>query len=178
LALDLTPVSGALDLGDASVRICQVRGEVDGRAVDCLGTVSETVKAPQWDDLDLVRSVAAIADERNAFLAVAKRPRGADGHGKEKVSAVLLVDGEVRTVEDTRISTVYDGGGRQRSAGLELWVKGDDYPHRGAGAAVAGSSLDLTGLSVHVAMFRWRLDGRDAFGGYELMLRADPPAAA
>lgn len=176
--LELSPVGDPLDLGDASVRICHVGGEVGGRAVDCLGTVSETVKAPRWDDLDLVRTVAALMDERNAFIALAKRPRGAEGHGKEKVTGVLLVDGEARTVEDVRISTVYDGGGRQRSAGLELWVKGEEYPHRGSGAAVAGSSLDLTGLSVQVAMFRWRLDGREAVGGYELMLRVEPPAVA
>ena len=50
-------------------------------------------------------------------------------------------------VEDARISTVYDGGGRQRSAGLELWVPGEDYPRRGSGQVIAGSSLDLEGLS-------------------------------
>ena len=43
---------------------------------------------------------------------------------------------------------------------------------------LAGSSLDLDGVQVHAAIFRWRLDGRDATGAYELMVRSDPPAAA
>ena len=80
--------------------------------------------------------------------------------------------------ENARISTVYDGGGRQRSAGLELWLPGEEFAHRGSGAAVAGSSLELEGLSVHAAVFRWRLDGREAIGAYELMVRVEPPAAA
>jgi hypothetical protein len=57
-------------------------------------------------------------------------------------------------------------------------LKDEDYARRGSCAAVAGSSLELEGLSVHAAVFRWRLDGRDAIGAYELMIRAEPPAAA
>jgi hypothetical protein len=43
---------------------------------------------------------------------------------------------------------------------------------------VAGSSLALEGLEVHAAVFRWRLDGREGIGAYELMARTEPPAAA
>ena len=74
-------------------------------------------------------------------------------------------------MEDARISTVYDGGGRQRSAGLELWLPGEEYPRRGSGQVIAGSSLDLEGVQVHAAVFRWRLDGREGIGAYELMVR-------
>ena len=100
------------------------------------------------------------------------------GHGDEEVTARLIEDDAVLAVDDARISTVYDGGGRQRSAGLELWVPGEDYPRRGSGQVIAGSSLDLEGLQVHIAVFRWRLDGREGIGAYELMLRTEPPAAA
>ena len=31
---------------------------------------------------------------------------------------------------------------------------------------------------VHAAVFRWRLDGRQGIGGYELMVRVEPPVAA
>ena len=31
---------------------------------------------------------------------------------------------------------------------------------------------------MHAAVFRWRLDGREALGAYELMLRVEPPEAA
>jgi hypothetical protein len=81
-------------------------------------------------------------------------------------------------VENTRISTVYDGDGRQRSAGLELWLPGEDFPRRGSGSAVAGTSLELEGLHVHVAVFDWRLEGREGLGAYELMVRSQAPAAA
>ena len=43
---------------------------------------------------------------------------------------------------------------------------------------VAGSSLELEGLRVHVAVFDWRLEGREGLGAYELMVRSQSPAAA
>jgi hypothetical protein len=94
------------------------------------------------------------------------------------VSAALIQNGELLSVEDARISTVYDGEGRQRSAGLELWLPGEDFPRRGSGVVVAGSSLELEGLRVHVAVFRWRVEGREGVGAYELMVREASPAAA
>ena len=111
----------------------------------------------------------------NALLALARRPRDAAGHGDERVRAALIVDGELHEVEDARISTVYDGGGRQRSAGLELWLPGEEYSRRGSGQVIAGSSLELDAVQVHAAVFRWRLDGREGIGAYELMVRAEPP---
>ena len=84
----------------------------------------------------------------------------------------------MREVSEARISTVYDGGGRQRSAGLELWLGDEEFPHRGSGLVVAGSSLELEEIEVHAAIFRWRLDGREGIGAYELMVRREPPAAA
>jgi hypothetical protein len=178
LTLELEPLSPAADLGDVSTRIYRARGDVGGQSVDCLGTVSETKHAPAWDELDLLRSVSVLADDGHAFVALAKRPRGVGGHGDEQVTGWVFEDGQLLPVEDTRISTVYDGSGRQRSAGLELWVQDEEFARRGAGAALAGSSLELESLSVHAAVFRWRLDGREAIGSYELMVRADPPVAA
>jgi hypothetical protein len=178
LALEVAPVSGEADLGGVTARVCRVTGEAAGRRVDCLGTMAETHSPPRWEELDALRTISALVDENHALLALARRPRGAAGHGKELVNARLLHEGELLAVEDARISTVYDGGGRQRSAGLELWLPGEDYPHRGSGIVIAGSSLDLEGLEVHAAVFRWRLDGREGIGGYELMARTEPPAAA
>jgi hypothetical protein len=178
LALELEPVSAEAALDGVVARICRVRGEAAGTRVDCLGTIAETREPPAWDRLELLRSVSALADEGHGVLALARRPRGAAGHGEESVSAVLLDEGRLTQVQPARISTVYDGGGRQRSAGLELWVPGEEYARRGSGLVVAGSSLELQGMHAHVAIFRWRLDGRDAVGAYELMVRADPPAAA
>jgi hypothetical protein len=178
LSLELEPVAPEADLGAVRARVVRVRGQAAGRQVDALGTLSQTDVPPRWEELDAIRSISALVDERHALLALALRPRGAVGHGDEVVTARLVEDDAVLDVENARISTVYDGSGRQRSAGVELWVPGEDYPRRGSGQVIAGSSLDLEGLSVHVAVFRWRLDGREGIGAYELMSRAEPPAAA
>jgi hypothetical protein len=178
LSLRLEPVSPELELGGVTARICRVGGEAAGRTVDCLGTFSVTTVTPRWEELDAIRSLSALVDDRNGFLALARRMRGAAGHGQELVRAGLLVDGELTEVDEARISTVYDGDGRQRSAGLELWLPGEEFPHRGSGVVIAGSSLELDPVRVHAAVFRWRLDGRDGIGAYELMVRVEPPAAA
>jgi hypothetical protein len=122
--------------------------------------------------------LTVIAGEDHALFALARRPRGAPGHGDELVRAQLLAEGELLTVEDARISTVYDGEGRQRSAGLELWLPGEDFPRRAWGQVVAGTSLELEGLQVHAAVFAWKLEGSPAVGSYELMVRSPTPAAA
>ncbi len=178
LSLEFERVSPAADLGGVRAHVARVKGEAAGRRVEGLGTVSETDVPPQWEKLDAVRSLSALVDEQHALVAIARRPRGAVGHGDERVTACLVEDDALLEVETARISTVYDGGGRQRSAGLELWLPGEDYPRRGSGQVIAGTSLDLDGLQVHVAVFRWRLDGREGIGSYELMLRTEPPAAA
>ena len=178
LSLDFEPVSPPADLGGVRAHVARVRGEAAGRLVDGLGTVSETEVPPRWEELDAVRGITALVDEQHALVALARRPRGAVGHGDEEVVARLVEDDAVLEVENARISTVYDGGGRQRSAGLELWIPGEEFPRRGSGQVIAGSSLDLDSLQVHVAVFRWRLDGREGIGSYELMLRMEPPAAA
>jgi hypothetical protein len=177
-SLTLHPLSAEVDLGGVSARVCRVSGDVGGTRVDCLGTVAETTTPPAWDELDALRTISALADDETAVLALARRPRDVPGHGDEAVTAFLIEAGETRAVEDARISTVYDGAGRQRSAGLELWLPGEEFPRRGSGAAIAGSSLQLEGVDVHAAIFRWRVEGRDAVGAYELMVRSEPAAAA
>jgi hypothetical protein len=178
LSLRLEPVSEEIDLRGVTARTCRVGGNVQGRRIDCLGTFSITSEAPRWEELDALRSVSALVDEGHALLALARRPREAPGHGDEEVSAALVHDGVVHQVETARISTVYDASGRQLSAGLELWLPGEEYPRRGSGLVIAGSSLDLDAIQVHAAVFRWRLDGREGIGGYELMVRVEPPVAA
>jgi hypothetical protein len=176
-AIELDPVAAAAELDGVSAHLCTVAGDVGGHKVSCLGTVAETYAPPAWDELDALRSISALFDRDNAFLAVAHRPRGAIGHGEERTAAWLLLDGEPVAVEDARISTVYDGEGRQRSAGLELWLPGEDLPMRGSGTVVAGSSLQLEAVDVHAAVFQWRMGGRVGAGSYELMTRSEPQVA-
>ncbi len=178
LRLEFEPVSEVAQLAGSRVRVCHVSGTVDGTPIDCLGTAAETVSPPEWDGLDALRAISALFDPGHALLAVARRPRGALGHGHELVSAVLVTDGELRTVEDARLSTIYDGDGRQRSASLELWLPGEDFPRRLSGSVSAGSSLELESVIVNAAVFRWRMDGREGAGEYNLTARNEPPAAA
>jgi hypothetical protein len=175
--LRLEPVAPLADLDGVTAHVCSVTGTVGTRTVSCLGTVAETRAAPAWDELDALRSISALFDGGHAFLAIARRPRGARGHGEERIAAWLLNDGKPVALEDARVSTVYDGEGRQRSAGLELWIPDEDHPLRGSGTVIAGSSLQLEAIDVHAAIFRWRIGDREGVGAYELMTRTEATAA-
>jgi hypothetical protein len=176
--LAFEPASEAIELSGHSTRLSRVTGEAGGKRVDGLGTATETLSVPSWSELDAIRSLSALFDPDTALLAVSRRPRGARGHGDELVEAGLLVAGELLAVEDARVSTVYDGEGRQRSAGVELWLPGEDFPRRAFGVVASGTSLDLEGLRVNAAVFEWRMDGREGAGSYDLMVRDEPPEAA
>lgn len=176
-ALDLAPIAAAAAFDGVAAHVCVVTGMVGDVEVRCLGTVAETSFAPSWEEVDALRSISLLFDERHALLAVGRRPRGAHGHNEEQIEAWLLDDGEPVALEEVRLSTVYDGEGRQRSAGLELWLEDEDFPLRGSGTVVAGSSLQLESADAHVAVFRWRMGNREGMGAYELMTRSEPEAA-
>ena len=177
LDLRAEPVGPAAELGGMLARVCRVEGEAEGDAVSCLGTVTETLEPPAWAELDAVRGVSAVFAAGQAMFAFARRPRGAVAHAEERVRAALISGGELLDVEEPRISTVYDGQGRQRSAGLELWMPGEDFPRRLSGTAVAGASLAMEGLRGEAAVFGWRMDGRDGLGAYEIVVRDEEAAA-
>jgi hypothetical protein len=178
LSLDFAPVAAGTDLGGTRAHVCAVTGTAAGAAIDGLGVVGETIAAPRWDELDAHRWLHALFDREHAVVVVARRPRGALGHGDELVTAQLLHEGELLAVDDARLSTVYDGEGRPRTAGLELWLPGEDFPRRGFGQVSAGASLALDGLDVHAGVFKWNMDGRDGAGVYELTVRQPAPSAA
>jgi len=178
LALDFAPVGVVAELGGTRVHVCKVTGDAAGASIDGLGTVTETVTPPRWEELDALRMVHALFDPEHAVVLIARRPAGAAGHGEELVNAYLLSDGESLDIEDARLSTIYDGEGRPRQAGLELWLPGEDFPRRAFGAVSAGASLALDGLDVHAAVMSWRMEGREGAGLYELTIRAPAPAAA
>lgn len=178
LDLDFAPLAEPARIGGALVRLARVTGTVDGRRIECMGTAAETLEAPRWEELDAVRAVSALFDPEHAALAIARRPRGALGHGAELVSAALVADGELRGVEEARLSTVYDAEGRQRTAGLELWLPGEDFPRRATGRVAAGTTLELSGLRVNASVFEWQMEGRAGAGAYEITIRDEEPEAA
>ena len=72
---------------------------------------------------------------RPAVTLSAVRPASAKHHADEASRRTSSSAASPVPVADPRLSTTYDGDGRQRHAGLELWV-GDgegEYPHRAAG---------------------------------------------
>ena len=60
--------------------------------------------------------------------------------------------------------------GRQRRAGLELWIDDEDeLPRRAAGEALCGTSLELGRLQLDCAFFAWTMEGRAGVGPYEVV---------
>lgn len=158
---------------------CRVQGAVtlaDGslRRVDGTGQRGHAWGRPDWRKLSAVHSVSAwFGDDRGVSLTAAHQA-GDKGHdGDERWAALLSGDGTL-AVGDPRLSTTYDGEGRQRRAGLELWVDEDEgsYPHRAAGTVLCGSSLELGQLRLDTAFMRWTMDGDVGVGRYDVLRRA------
>jgi hypothetical protein len=170
LDLGFERVAAPVELGGMRAHLCSVG--------DGMGVVAEIHDPPRWQELDATRYVCGLYDPQNAVIAFARRPAGSLGHGEELVVAHLWSDGELKGVEDARLSTIYDGEGRPRQASLELWLPGEDFPRRAFGKVTAGASLALEGLDVHAATMSWFMDGHDGAGLYELTVREPAPAAA
>jgi hypothetical protein len=127
-----------------------------------------------------------LEDDRGVTLT-AVRPATAASHADEAIHAVMLApagegddedDGAAETVAtvvaDPRLSTTYDGEGRQRHAGLELYVTEDAaYARRAAGEVACGTTLDLGRLRLDTAFFTWRMEGRSGVGRYDVLRRVD-----
>jgi hypothetical protein len=167
-------------------QLCRVRGRVTvgGRrlSIDGLGQRGHSWGAPDWESMSVARSLSAWIGDDLGLTLTAVRPARADAHGRELVAATLLERGSgeaagagVRPVPvaDPRLSTTYDAGGRQRHAGLELWVDDEDgHARRAAGEVVCGTTLDLGRLRLDCAFFRWHMEGREGFGRYDVLRRA------
>ncbi|HEX8123923.1 MAG TPA: hypothetical protein VF549_21920 [Solirubrobacteraceae bacterium] len=144
------------------------------RTIDGLGQRGHSWGRVDWSKLELARTVTAWLDDRTAATVSAIRPKSAKHHSDESVAAHLVLDGRPVPVADPRLSTTYDGDGRQVHAGLELWVEDGEgeYPHRGAGEVVCGTTVDLGTLRLDCAFFRWHMDGRTGAGRYDIVRRA------
>ncbi len=159
--------------------LCVVRGSVRAqgreRRIECLGQRGRLWGAPDWGRLELSRTVSAWLGEDLGLTVSAVRPAGVRGHDGEALAAAVW-EGEPAValpVGEPRLSTTTDGAGRQRSAGLELWLGGDEgHPLRAAGEAVCGTTLELGRLRLDVAFFTWRMEGREGAGRYEVLRRA------
>jgi hypothetical protein len=158
-------------------QLCRVEGtaRVDGRErpVRGLGQRGHAWGNPDWDRIALTRTVGAWLDDGTGVVLTAVRPEGADAHADEAIWAAELGPERAREVDEPRLSTTTDEAGRQIRAGLELWVgSDDDYPFRGTGEVVAGSTLELGALRLDCAFFRWHVDGRTGVGRYDVIRHA------
>jgi len=141
--------------------------------VACLGQRGHQWGAPDWERIALARTLGVWLEGGDGVVLSAVRPERAAGHEAELVGACLLAAGASVAVADPRLSTTTDGDGRQRRAGLELWIgEEDDLPRRGAGEAVCGTTLELGRLRLDCAFFHWRMDGREGAGRYDVLRRA------
>jgi hypothetical protein len=140
-------------------------------AIDCLGQRGHSWGAPDWDRMELARTLGVWIGEDLGISVLAIRPAGSDRHDQESVAAYLYEAGEPVRVEDPRLSTGYDGSERQRRAGLELWVDEDSHARRAAGEVICGTSLDLGRLRLDCAFLRWHMDGREGVGRYDILRR-------
>lgn len=171
--LAIEPISGWIERPDVREQLVRVRGEVRAGGIsaqiDAPGQRGETLAVADWSELDLVRTVSAWLGDGGIVLE-SHRPAKAKGHDAEEVWAALVEHGEPVPIADPRLSTTYDGDGHQRRAGLELWTTDEDgYPIRAGGEVICGSSLDLDDLVLDLAFFRWRAEGTEGVGRYDIL---------
>jgi hypothetical protein len=158
-------------------QLCRVHGTVrtggSEREVSCLGQRGHAWGEPDWERIESTRTLAAWLEDGSGVLLTAVRPAGAADHeGDATWAAVSGPAGNLR-VDEPRLSTTYDEAGRQRSAGLELWIGEDDaYPRRASGEVVCGSTLELGQLRLDCAFLRWHMGGRSGIGRYDVLRRA------
>ncbi|HEX8104390.1 MAG TPA: hypothetical protein VF533_17370 [Solirubrobacteraceae bacterium] len=161
-------------------QLCRVRGEVaiEDRvvAIDCAGQRGHSWGAPDWRRLDAVHTVAAWLQDGSGAAVQVAREAGAKGHGAAARWGALLGAGGAVALDDPRVSTTYDGAGRQRRAGLELWEAEDEAGfeavHRAAGTVICGSTLELGQLRLDCAFMRWTMEGVAGVGRYDVLRRA------
>ncbi|MEA2135302.1 MAG: hypothetical protein QOC68_3211 [Solirubrobacteraceae bacterium] len=151
-------------------RLCRVTGTAAGQSIDCLGQRGRSWGVADWSRIALTRSLGAWLEDGGSLTVAAVRPEGAESHADEATWGALLDAEGTIPIADTRLSTTYDADGHQRRAGLELWVgEDDDYPRRGAGQVLCGSSVELGQLRLDCAFFAWQIDGREGVGRYDMV---------
>ena len=154
-------------------QLCRLRGTVRGRTVDCLGQRGHSWGKPDWKKIAAARTLSAWLDTETAVTLTAVRPASAKHHADEAVAAFLVREGVPVPVAEPLVSTTYDADGRQRHAGLELWLDPEGgYPRRAAGEVLCGTTLDLGRLRLDCAFFAWRMEGRAGVGRYDVLRHA------
>jgi hypothetical protein len=158
-------------------QLCRVRGTVrvrgEQRSVETLGQRGHTWGEPDWERIDSARTLNAWLDDGTGVTITTVRPAGRTGPDRDAAWGVVLDPAGSLHVDEARISTTYDGDGRQRRAGLELWLGEDEgFARRAAGEVLAGSTFELGELRLDLAFFAWHMHGRHGVGRYDVVRRA------
>jgi hypothetical protein len=174
---DELPAPAARAVGlTAYAQFCRVHGSMRvgdrERPVNGVGQRSHGWGNPDFDGIQLTRSLGIWFADGTGVLVGAVRPTGAQSHAEETICASLMGPRGAVAVEEARLSTTTDRGGRQRRAGLELWLDDEQSPHRAAGELLCGSTLDLGPRRLDCAFLRWHMEGREGVGRYEALRRA------
>ena len=160
-------------------QLCRVQGTVASAAsetpLDGLGQRGHSWGVADWDRMESARTVSAWIGEDLAVGLQRRAPGRARAATTPRRSApgCWARTGRSSSPRRAALSTTYDDAGRQRRAGLELWRDEDsEYPRRAAGEVVCGTTFELGALRLDTAFFRWRMEGREGVGRYDLLRRA------
>jgi hypothetical protein len=154
-------------------QLCRVRGTLGDRPVKGFGQRGHAWGNPDWDKIALTRAVGGWFDDGTGVTLATVRPAKASHHADEAAWGTLFSAEGARPVEEVRLSTTTDEGGRHVRAGIELWFDSDDeYPYRGTGVVLSGSTLELGALRLDVAFLRWHIEGRTGVGRYDVVRRS------
>ncbi len=158
---------------DGYEQLCHVSGRLGGRPFDGLGQRGHTWGNPDWDKIALTRSVGAWFGDGSGLALSLVRSAKASNHADEAAWGAAFTTEQSAEVDEVRLSTTTDAEQRQLRAGVELWISSDDdYPHRGQGEVLTGSTLELGALRLDVAFFRWHIEGRTGIGRYDVLRHA------
>jgi hypothetical protein len=158
---------------------CRVSGSLElagaRREVSCIGYRAARDLGGPIDRYESIRAVSALLEPDEAIGLLAVRPRRANGHEADAISAAVFEQDGVVVVDDPRLSTTYAEDGHPTRAALELWVADEQGEHRlrrAAGEALgAHATGGLDGLHARVDLFGWHSHGRDGIGVYLLARR-------
>jgi hypothetical protein len=154
-------------------QLCRVRGKLGERPIRGFGQRGHAWGNPDWDKIALTRAIGGWFDDGSGVTLATVRSAKAQHHADEATWAAMLSPTSTRDVDEVRLSTTTDEAGRQIRAGIELWVDSDDdYPHRGTGEVLSGSTLELGALRLDIAFFRWHIEGRTGIGRYDVIRRS------